>query len=288
MKKSILISLIFSLSLFGAIPAPKWFVQDKVNIYVYSYGNSIKEAKLKAKKKLEVKLNISSIDINDFEIVKDELFELKYFIKSKYVAEDIYTQIQKKLKTFAFKIEDQDNVFLKNTEFFKKLNKEFGYYPNIELVDNNIYFDNTKFIIKKHELKDFISVFNDDNISIGIKDEIETKEKFFIKITSNYNGFITLAQINNGSLKLLLKNKKIKKSIIFPNFKISDGYTLSLNSNQMQSNITTIVSICDEKKDLSNYNMYFDDNIDKVFEFRDFINEMKNCKISTKTTRIIE
>ena len=285
MKKSIILLFVFSSILFSNVPAPKWFVQDEVNVFVYSYGKTINEAKINAKEKLEKKLNIISIDIKDFEIVKDELFELKHFIKVKYVNQDIYTQIENKLKTYAFKQAEQNNVFLKNTKFFKKLNNNFGYYPNIDLIDNNLYFNDEKFIIKKNEFKNFISEFNDKNITIGIKDELKNEEKFFIEVQTSYDGYATLAQVYNGNLNLFFKNKKINESIIFPNFKISDGYALYLDNNITINEITTIVTICENKKDLESYNMYFDDN-NNALQFSDFINEMSDCKITSKNTKI--
>ena len=41
------------------------------------------------------------------------------------------------------------------------------------------------------------------------------------------------------------------------------------------------------KKDLNSYNMYFDDN-KHALQFSDFINEMSDCKITSKITKIIK
>jgi hypothetical protein len=287
MKKIIFIVMIIFLSLEANVIAPKWFKQKTNTHIIYAYGNTLDIAYQNAINKVKNNLKINNIHKDDFILLKKEIFELKYFLKLQYINENIETQIIKELKKFAFKSKEQTNKQLINTIFFKNINAQIGYYPNIELVDNYLFFNNNKFLIKQHEMEQFISHFQDDNISISIKEKIKENEKFFIELSSNYDGFINLSMYFENTFSLLLQNQKIDDFIIYPNFKLSDGISLSLNDTNT-SKVLFNVSVCENKKDFSNYKLLYGEKNHNNLNYSDYINEIKECKISIKTINLVK
>jgi len=289
MKYFILISIFFNISVLADVISPSWYPK-KTNTYkIHSYGKTIDEAKINATQKIQNDLNVTQVNVSDFVILRKELFENKIFIELEYINESIENQIKNKIKTYAFKQEVLANTLMQNTVFFNEIYNEFGYYPNIELHDNFLYFNNNKFLIKKHELPKFYSTFINENITLDIKDELQSQENFFIEVDTSYEGYLTLVRIYKGEFAILFKNKETKNSIIFPNFKISDGMQINLDDSSYDEDLLTLAVVCSEIKDFSSYSMLLDiKDGTNVMTFSDFINEVSNCKITSKTTKIIK
>ena len=286
MHKIILVFYILVLDMFSNVIAPKWFIQNSNEHTIYSYGKTLKLAKIDAKKQIIKKLKLKNISINDFKITKQEIFENKYFLKIQYIDESILTQIKNEIKSISFKTDEQTNKYLINTIFAKDINNTFGYIPNMQLHDNKIYFNNKNFIIKNHEFNQFYAIFNDENISLNIKKNINNNENFFIQSQSSYKSYASLARVINGKFEILFKNKNINESLLFPNFKVSDGLKIQLN-NQNKVELFTLLVLCDDKKDFSSYNMIFQEK-KNALSFSSFINKIKNCKIESKISMVIK
>jgi hypothetical protein len=287
LSKIILLITIFSANLQANTIAPKWFVQPTNTHTIYAYADSLDLAYQNAIEQIESKLNIQNVDEKDFELLTQEIFELKYFIKLKYINIDIETQLLQYLKTLAFKAEVQTNKQLLNTKFFKSIKQKFGYVPNMELNDNYIYIADKKFLIKQDEMSDFITYFEDANITIDVKDTIKENSNFFIQLNSSYDGLMNLAIYFNNKFSFLFKNKKIDDFIIYPNFKVSDGISLSLDNNK-SAKVVVLVSICNDKKDFDNYKLLYDKDDNTHLGYSDFINEIDDCKISSKSIDLIK
>ena len=282
----LLLVLLSIVSLYSSdVISPSWFNQNNIEKYVFSYGNTIKKAKYNSSLELSNDLN-TTVSVNDFVIEKQELFENKYFIKSKYINQTLLNQVKNEIKKLAFKNEELQNEYLKNTYFFKDLNNTFGYFPNVELHDNYLYFNNKKFLIKENEYSNFFVLVDDANLSIDVKNNVKENENFFFQIDSNTTNFITMAIYFNNNLSLFFKNKVIESTLIYPNYKVSDGFSLSLNDNQLQEQALLLLSSCKEEKDLKSYKMIYElKSKNKNLTFSDFINEINDCKL---TTRVLE
>ena len=268
--------------------SPSWFNPTNTEKYSYGYGKTINEAKLDASHNLALELD-KNISIDDFTIVKQENFENKYFIKIKYINEDLLTQVKKELNKLAFKDEELENSYLKQTKFYKDLNNSFGYFPNVELHDNYLYFKDKRFLIKQSEFYNFFVEIDDENLSIDVKDTVKENEKFFFEISNNYDGYLTLAIYIKNNLSVLFKNKQNIKKTIYPNYKVSDGFSLEVNDNMKYEQAFVILTLCKEQKDLKSYKMIYEELNDKNnLTFSDFINEISDCKIATKIIKVIK
>jgi len=289
MKYIFLFIFLFSNTIFAEVISPSWYPK-KTNIHkVYSYAKTIAQAKINASKQIQNDLNITNVDIDDFIITRKELFENKVFIEVEYINETIENQIKNRLKTYAFKQEEQINILMTNTIFFKDIFDEFNYYPNIEIHDKFLYFNNDRFLIKKYEMSKFYATFLDDNITLDIKDELQNKENFFINIETTYDGYITLARVYKDEFSILFKNKKSNNSIVFPSFKISDGMQINIDDSIYNEELLSLAIVCEDIKDFKYYSMLLDiKDSNNTLNFTDFINEINDCKITSKTTDIIK
>lgn len=282
-KIFILISF-FIINLCANVIGPSWYKPNSNVHIIYSYGNTLNEAKLNAKIKLENRL-LSNISIDDFTLENKEFFENRYFIKVKYINETIYNQVKMELLKQAFKIDNLTNKYLIKTNFFSKLNEEFGYYPNIEIYNNHLDFNNKKYLIKNSEFNEFFAIFYDENLSIDMKDIVNDNEKFFMKIENlNKNQYTTLARFIDGKFYIIYENINIQNSVIVPNFKESDGFSIDLQNKNYLEFLNIVIS-CEDKKDFSNYNSLYQ-NKEEALGFGDFIKEINNCKIASKILKV--
>jgi len=284
-----LLVLLFSVvSLYSSeIISPSWFNEHNIEKYVYSYGHNINQAKNEAKNKLEKIIN-KTISNNDFEVVKKESFENKVFLKIKYINQSLENQIKNELKKIPFKSDELNNKYLIKTNFYKDLNETFGYFPNVELNNNYLYFKDKRFLIKKDEFKDFFTEITDINLTIDSKKIIKNNENFFFEINNNTKGYISMAIVVNNKLSLLFKNKKDISNIVYPNYKVSDGFTILLDKNENNSQAFVILTSCEKKKGFKNYKMEYEKSTKYNLNFSDFINEINDCKISTKILKVVK
>ena len=285
-----LLVLLFSVvSLYSSVVvSPSWFNPTHIEKYSYGYGKTINEAKLDASYNLALELD-KNISVDDFIISKQELFENKYFIKVKYINQPLLLQVKSELKKLSFKDEELENSYLKKTKFYKDLNISFGYFPNVELHDNYLYFKNKRFLIKQSEFPNFFVQIDDDNLSIDVKDIVIENENFFFEVTNNYSGFLTMAIYEKNNLSILFKNKQNIERIVYPNYKVSDGFSLELENNNKDEQAFVILSLCKEQKDLKSYKMIYEELNDKNnLTFSDFINEISDCKLATRIIKVIK
>jgi len=283
----ILLILFSIITLYSSdVISPSWFKINHIEKYVNAYGNTINEAKLSASSILSKDLN-KTISLSDFVVVKKEIFENKYFIKVKYINLSLLNQVKNELKKLAFKDEELQNNYLKNTKFYQDLNNSFGYFPNVELHDDYLYFKGKEFLIKHEEYDNFFANVNDSNLTLDLQDTIKYDEKFFLEINNKYNGFLTLAILQNNNLSIVFDNKKDISNMIYPNFKVSDGFSISMIDENNETKVMFIQTLCSSKKDFKSYKMLYENNTNKNnLRFSDFINEISDCKLNTKVLKV--
>lgn len=288
MKKFILLFIFSTYSLCEVI-SPSWYPKYTNTHNFYAYAPTLLEAKNNIVIQIKEKLNISDVSNDDFVILKKELFENKIFIKTLYVNQSIENQLINHIKSYAFKQEEYKGKSNNNTFFFKKIYDTFLYQPNIKIVDRFVYFKDNKFLIKNNELPLFYNEYFDKNITINVQNEIKENESFFIKVQTSYEDYITLARVYKRKFSILFKNKKINKSVLFPNFKVSDGLKMKLSNAYISQNIFYVAISCKQEKEFFGYNSYLDDsNMTNLKNLDDFVQENKDCKITSKTSKLVK
>jgi len=287
---------------------PKWYINGiKTKSYeIIGYGEStaLNKAKQNAKtdiaSSIKTKIEVTSssfqstknykhefsqksiqksdIELSDLQVAKKEFKDGKFYVALKY----INLPLAKKIKLY-FKdknLTKETNYFLKQTLFMKELKSEFGYYPKINLSDNAVIIGDKPFFIQNFE-KFFAEVAN-KNIKLIMPKIIKNEEYYFIKIKLKKGGYLSIIQIYpNGETSLLVANKKIRSTFIYPNPKQYNGLQAYIEKGNREKDLT-IALICPKKKDFS----YLDTISDKKEKFgKNFgvvINNLNGCEISTK------
>ncbi|HFU75794.1 MAG TPA: hypothetical protein ENK66_06045 [Arcobacter sp.] len=297
MKKSILSLLFFSISVF-AYMIPSWYPNNETTtITSYGDGESLEDAKLQALEDTKDQLvkkgilwPIATILQNDLSIEQEEVLENRYFIQTSFDTLTTEDKINDIMKQQVFKTEDENNSYLIKTQLFQNLYTKYGYYPHISLDTNqNKYIGllGNKISLTKADKDMFYVVFKDENISLEVKQSLFPNETYFINVESIYNGYLNIIQLSdNYDVVVLLENKELSNSssIIFPNFKESDGLVATLDGYEVQ-NFYTLAIVCESQKDFSGFNNLFSTEI-KTGKIGKFIETISDCKFSSVESTI--
>jgi len=292
MKKILLICGLI-LQLVASSDVPSWYPKaNDPSIISYGDGATLNDAVNKAFDEVKKTLydkgfieNLSKIDINDLDIVKQEIYKDQYFIKTAYNTSDIVTQISEVNLSVSYPLET--NKYLLATPLMQDLNSTFGFYPNITIDGKYLVLDNNKYLIKHYEFEKLLASYNDDNITVDVPLDLNVSKKYFISVSTAEQGYMTLLQVyNNTDVKVLFENKKLSvdKEVIFPNFKLSDG--LVIDENYQASKLETIAVLCPNREDFSEFdNIFFSVN-SKPYMLGELINHTSNCKFTSVITEI--
>jgi hypothetical protein len=297
MKKSIFGLLFFSISVF-AYMIPSWYPNNETTTIIsYGDGENLEDAKLQALEDTKDQLvkkgtlwPIATISQNDLVIEHEEVLENRYFIQTSFNALTTEDRINSIMKKQVFKTEDENNSYLIKTQLLQNLYEQYGYYPNISLDTNKseyIELLGNKIVLTQADIDMFYVVDQDENISLEVKESFAPNETYFINVESNYNGYLNIIQLSEYyDVVVLVENKEVSplSSLIFPNFKESDGLVASLDEEELRS-FYTLAIVCESQKDFSQFNNLFSIEL-KTGKLGRFIETIGDCKFSSVESTI--
>jgi hypothetical protein len=297
MKKSIFGLLFFSISVF-AYMIPSWYPNNETTTIIsYGDGENLEDAKLQALEDTKDQLvkkgtlwPIATISQNDLVIEQEEVLENRYFIQTSFDALTTEDRINSIMKQQVFKTEDENNSYLIKTQLLQNLYEQYGYYPNISLDTNKseyIEILGNKIVLSEADRDMFYVVYQDENISLEVKESFVPNETYFINVESNYNGYLNIIQLSEyHDVVVLVENKEVSpsSSLIFPNFKESDGLVASLDEEELRS-FYTLAIVCESQKDFSQFNNLFSIEL-KTGKLGRFIETIGDCKFSSVESTI--
>jgi hypothetical protein len=295
MKKIILLIGLVAVNLLANGIAPIWYPIKSNNIIIgYGDGASLEEAKLQALENIKKNdINTENIKLNDLEIKKYAVIEDHFYLKMQYSRLSFVEQLKNAIEKSSIDNNTTNtheiNKYLINTKLLKELNTTFGYFPNVRLDTQYLYYQDERFLVKDDEFSWFLADINSSDISLDIKTTLKNGEKYFIKLNPLVDGYTTLMQLsNNTDVEILFANKIIPqdKDTIFPNFKLSDGLEIVLQKDTNQSQIMTMAVVCQEQKDFSSFNNMFFSISTKKYMLGEFIDEIEDCKYKAVLTTI--
>ena len=242
--------LIFNIYLFGGY-VPSWYhhLPNKENLFI-GYGNGKSELEAKANARSDIASSISvSVDdtfskqikskkgkftkninqnslqkskltISDTKVVRIESHNGIYFVALQYENISSIDKFIKKLPNIS-KSQTQ-NEYIKHTIINKKIKKILGKNINFSLARINenwfIKYKNITQILNKKDFEYFFKTIKNNDISIKLnksKNTLFDKDKFYFKIKSKKDGFVSLLSVyEDGTVSILMKNIEIKKHII--------------------------------------------------------------------------
>lgn len=307
MIKIILSSLIFvNLMASGIIPI--WYpVKNNDIVIKYGDGISLEAAKIEAFNNIKKDNPIlDNITLSDLEIKKYEMIENHFFVKVEYSKQPLIERLKNTIEKTPIKDINITNVYtesnettvdtkittnkyLLNTQLLQELNTIFGYFPDLRLDTQYLYFQDERFLVKDSEFSLLLTDIKSEDILLDLKKDLKNNEKYFIKLSPIVDGFITLVQIsNNTDVEVLFSNKMMIKDkfTIFPNFKLSDGLEIVLPEDVNSSKIMTMAVLCENQKNFSNFNNMFFSVTTKKYMLGELINEIDGCEYTSVLTTV--
>jgi hypothetical protein len=158
--------------------------------------------------------------LSDFEVIKGESEDGKYFVALSYENISTIERFAKKVKASQEVAQNQaTNLFLQNTIFGKKLAELLGTTIDFELVRHNqawfVRYKNAMQYLSKSDFEQFFISHSNDKLSLAIDKKtpiLYDGEEFVFKVQSSEDGFITIVSVyEDGTVSTLLKNIPIKK-----------------------------------------------------------------------------
>ncbi|WP_373034798.1 LPP20 family lipoprotein [Sulfurimonas sp.] len=167
----------------------------------------------------------SKATLYDYELIKTEFYKGKYFVAIEYENIPSFDKFINKLKTIQLKhliTNEKQNSYLKHTSMAKKLKKTLKKDIDFELLrKDKKWYIKYKTTLQPLDKKDFTKFFNSvSNSKLMIETDkkgniLYDKEKFFFKVKSTQNGYISILSVyEDGTVSTLVKNIKVVKNKI--------------------------------------------------------------------------
>ncbi len=281
--------LSLTLSILLQASPPNWYVENNLNHKEYeNIGYGVGSSKAEAKKRARVDIsnslqiiikssiklkttlsnNIYSDSINEnieenslanlegLTTLKSEYRDGKYYIALQYINLPFAKKVRLKFKDITT-IEKEKNSYLLQSLLLQELKSEFEFYPKVLIDKGTLIIGDKSFHITKDILKKLFSSISNNNIQLNIPKKLKDREYYFIDITLNKSGYVTLFQIyENGETSLLFENRRgtNKSKLEYPDREEYNGLQTYLEDTQTKAKDLTIALLCQERKDFS----YFD------------------------------
>ena len=307
--------------------SPSWYLEPSKNstvIYGYATSSSLDNAKLNARediaKSIKVKIQSSfslvsksketslsnevltqdtqhsiseytDMILTDVKLKKSVKINDKWFVKMSYTNLPIVQQIKKRFYGVELERMNKDNL-LANTNFSKRLKKEFGYIPKYTIFyKNGIFFLNIKrdnFILLNAKIKQFFFVKNNKNIEFKIsKKQLKIGDYFNFTINHKNDNFISLIQVDElGKIIVHFDNLQTKK-LVYPNPKIYEGLQAGILNNKNEAIEMYLAVSCKEKNNFTVFDQVsfkYNSN-EEAYRFPNLYNLIDKCDYSSLVTR---
>jgi ribosomal protein S8 len=311
----VVVFLILSVSLLAN--PPHWYIYQGIptkdfEIIGYGEGKTLAEAKQVAKSDIakSIYTNLSSsISINktfqngnytkninqnidektqvfltDIETIESDYKEGKFFVAMRYINLPFSKKVKVMLSDIS-QVKKSSSAYLNKTQFLKELKNEFGFFPKIEIVKNNISINNQLFYLNNNEFLKLFANIDNESLNISMKNHYVDGEYYFIKTIVNKNGYFSIFQVyESGETVLLLANQKVQKNYnsTFPNPKKYNGLESIVPKGKNKTKDLIIAALCNKKMDLSLFDRISVANDVKSLLFGELLSLIENCRFTTK------
>lgn len=196
--------------------------QIAVNISTsFSQHQKIEDGKFQNNKEFISSQN-SNATLYDYELLRSEFYDGNYFVAVEYENIPSLDKFVRKLKALGEIKDTPFSGYLNHTLAAKRLKKELKKDINFSLVrKDKKWYIKYKDILQPLDKKDFAKFFASVyNSKVDIKtnkrrDIIYDGDKFFFKVKSEQNGFVSIVDVyEDGTVSTLVRNIPIRKKLI--------------------------------------------------------------------------
>lgn len=241
-----------------------------------------------------VSMNIDSsskANLLGTKVLKSQKVDKLWYVAVSYDKTPFTIKMKNALSKLTLKNEKQ-NPFLSNSVLFQRLNKEVGFTLDYQVVRHNSlwhlkYKDiliplNTNYFTKLFSSKDSKS------FSFGTNKKVfYPNDKMFFSINFNQPGYLSILYVeSNGKVGVLLKNKKLHKSMVFPDPESDEEFVVA--NPYKETIIEMYIALYSKTRlDLSLFELVDNSYLDEsTYNFTSLVEKLKNIEFSSEVIKI--
>lgn len=227
----------------------------------------------------------SDVKLDQLTTVKAETRDGIFYIALRYIDLPYAQKIRNSFDSVQG-LSVEKNTYLLQTPFFADLKQAFGFYPNVNFVEERITVGNKVFHLNFSYVKQLFANVKDERLKLYMPSRIKSKAFYFIDIESTMPGYLTLFYTEeDGATSLLFENRYTNKNdrLSYPDKNQYAGLQTFLRNGVHASKDLVLAVLCYERR---NFGMF--DPMGSQFDkfpklFTTVLDRIEGCVVSSNT-----
>jgi hypothetical protein len=234
--------------------------------------------------------------LTDTEIIASDFQHNSYFAAARFIKLPLKERVLLKLEKRLCAEQQREHPYLKHVYLYDFLREKLNCPINFEVkrISNvwAVFAQNRSVTLRKNEFKNFLSLVKSPNIKlVADKSVLKEKDTYFITVSANKNGFLSLFNINEkGQVFKLFANRRIRPDLLvkYPDSRRYEGIQAFISSEADEGADCYLAVFDKEKADFDFYQDMSVLNSHEGYDFERLMRDVENMEIASIVVRALK